>query len=78
MMDDSNNLLIGVQARIEDAGILADNGRYEGAMLMLLIAVASTSRKRYPHSTPSKKNQKKRCLIEKHLPLSSMMRYDVW
>jgi len=55
-VDDSHNLLIGVQARVEDAGVLADNGRYEGALLMLLIAVAATSRKRYPRGTPSKKH----------------------
>ncbi len=39
---------IGIQARIEDAGVLADNGRLEGALLLLLVAVAATSRKRYP------------------------------
>jgi hypothetical protein len=47
-MNNPRDLLIGVQARVEDAGILADNGRYEGALLMLLVAVAATSRKRYP------------------------------
>src|SRR5687768_15775776 len=47
--------LIRVQARIEDAGLLADHGRLEGALLMLLVAVAATSRKRYPRGTPSKK-----------------------
>jgi len=38
----------GVHARIEDAGVLADRGRFEGALLMLLVAVAATARKRYP------------------------------
>lgn len=38
----------GVYARIEDAGVLADAGRVEGALLMLLVAVAATARKRYP------------------------------
>jgi len=59
-MYDSDNLLIGVQARVEDAGVLADNGRYEGALLVLLIAVSSTSRKRYPRGTPSNKNPNKK------------------
>lgn len=58
-MDDPDLILIGVQARIEDAGVLADNGRYEGALLMLLVAVAATSRKRYPRGTRSKKNSGK-------------------
>ena len=47
MMDETSENLIGVHARIEDAGVLADMGRYEGALLMLLVAVAATSRKRY-------------------------------
>jgi hypothetical protein len=62
MMWDSDRLLIGVQARVEDAGILADNGHYEGALLMLLIAVAATSRKRYPRGTLSRKNPKNKML----------------
>ncbi len=48
--------LIGVYARIEDAAILAEAGRYEGALLLLLVAVAATSRKRYPRGTKSRKN----------------------
>jgi hypothetical protein len=48
----------GVYARIEDAGVLADAGRFEGALLMLLIAVAATARKRYPVGTPSRKRPK--------------------
>jgi hypothetical protein len=40
--------LIGVQARIEDAAQLAERGRLEGALLLLLVAVAATSRRRYP------------------------------
>lgn len=51
--------LVGVYARIEDAGVLADAGRYEGALLMLLIAVAATSRKRYPLGTKSRNNPSK-------------------
>ena len=59
-MDNPCDLLVGVQARVEDAGMLADNGRYEGAMLLLLIAVAATSRKRYPRGMLSKKYPKKK------------------
>ena len=43
-----DDFLIGIQARVEDAGVLAEAGRLEGALLMLLVAVAATSRKRYP------------------------------
>ena len=50
-MDKTSEPLIRIQARIEDAGVLADNGRYEGALLMILVAVAATSRKRYPKNT---------------------------
>ena len=50
----------GVYARIEDAGVLADSGRFEGALLMLLVAVAATSRKRYPRGTPSVKRPKEK------------------
>src|SRR5689334_9376605 len=53
-MDDKEPL-IGVYARIEDAGVLADAGRFEGALLMLLVAIAATSRKRYPVGTKSLK-----------------------
>ncbi len=50
----------GVYARIEDAGVLADCGRFEGALLMLLVAVAATARKRYPRGTPSVKEPKRK------------------
>jgi hypothetical protein len=76
MIDDSNNLLIGMQARVEDAGVLADKGRYEGAMLMLLIAIASTSRKRYPRNTPSKKNPKKR--MSDREAFTTFLRDEIW
>lgn len=39
--------------------MLADAGRYEGALLMLLIAVAATSRKRYPLGTKSQNSPAK-------------------
>lgn len=50
----------GVYARIEDAGVLADSGRFEGALLMLLVAVAATARKRYPLGTPSARRPKQK------------------
>jgi hypothetical protein len=50
----------GVYARVEDAGVLADSGRFEGALLMLLVAVAATARKRYPRGTPSAKRPTKK------------------
>lgn len=75
-MDDSNKLLIGVQARVEDAGVLAENGRYEGALLMLLIAVAATSRKRYPKDTPSKKNPKNN--MSDHEAFTTFLRDEIW
>jgi len=50
----------GVYARIEDAGVLADAGRFEGALLLLLVAVAATARKRYPRGTLSRKRPKEK------------------
>jgi len=59
IMANSDEPLLRIQARVEDAGVLADAGRLEGALLMLLVAVAATSRKRYPRRTPSKGNASK-------------------
>ena len=42
---------MGIKDRIVDAQILYANGRKEGALLSVLIAVAATSRKRYPSGT---------------------------
>ena len=39
---------MSVRARIEDAKFLYKNGRKEGALLSILVALAATSRKRYP------------------------------
>jgi hypothetical protein len=41
---------MSIKSRIEDADILFQLGRKEGALLLVLIAVAATSRKRYPQS----------------------------
>ncbi|MDH4240222.1 MAG: YhcH/YjgK/YiaL family protein [Phycisphaerae bacterium] len=40
--------LHGIRARLQDAEILYRNGRKEGALLSVLVAVAATSKKRYP------------------------------
>ena len=39
---------MSIKARLEDAMILWDQGRKEGAWALVLIAAAATSRKRYP------------------------------
>ena len=39
---------MGIKNRIDDAQLLWDNNRKEGAFINVLIAVASTARKRYP------------------------------
>ena len=39
---------MSIRARIEDALLLWENGRKEGAFLNVLIAVAGTSRRRFP------------------------------
>ena len=39
---------MSVRERIEDAKLLWQTGRKEGAFIMILIAVAATARKRYP------------------------------
>lgn len=40
---------MSIRARVEDALFLYQNGRYEGAFLNILVAVAATSRKEYPN-----------------------------
>lgn len=39
---------MSIKARLEDAEILYQNERHEGVLLLLLVAIAATSRKRYP------------------------------
>jgi hypothetical protein len=75
-MTDHKEMLVGVQARIEDAGILADNGRYEGALLMLLVAVAATSRKRYPKGTSSKTAAGKK--MDDREAFTTFLRDEMW
>src|ERR1035441_6386998 len=68
--------LVRVQARIEDAGVLSDNGRFEGALLMLLVAVAATSRKRYPDGTPSRKDASKK--MGDGEAFTTFLRDEIW
>lgn len=51
---------MSITARLQDAKLLYDNGRYEGALLSVLVAAAGTSRKRYPHGTISRRDPKKK------------------
>jgi len=44
---------MSIRARVEDAIALFAAGRHEGALLSVLIAIAATSRRRRPESTPS-------------------------
>jgi len=41
---------MSIRDRLDDARILFANGRRDGALLSVLVAVAATSRRRYPHS----------------------------
>lgn len=42
-----------IRERIEDADFLVAHGRSVGALAMIMVAIASTSRKRFPKGTPS-------------------------
>ena len=47
---------MSITNRLEDAGILYERGRHEGALLSVLIAVAGSSHRRFPLGTPSLRN----------------------
>lgn len=51
---------MSIKDRIEDALVLYKNGRYEGALVSVLMAVAATSRKRYPDPKSRKLQGKKK------------------
>ena len=57
---------MSVRARIEDAKSLWEAGHQEGAVIMVLIAVAATVRKRYPRPMPD--SQAYKAFIRKELP----------
>lgn len=48
-------IIMSIKARIEDAELLWQRGRKEGAWILALIAAAATSRKRYPKPIPDNK-----------------------
>jgi hypothetical protein len=48
-----------IAARIEDAAVLMETGRWEGALLSTLVAIAGSSRQRFPTGTPSIANASK-------------------
>jgi hypothetical protein len=49
---------MSIRTRIDDARFLFANGQKEGALLSILVAVAATSRKRYPRAPKGKKGPK--------------------
>ncbi len=57
---------MSIKARIEDAEVLWQHGRKEGAWVLALIAAAATSRKRYPK--PIKDNEAFKSFIREVLP----------
>ena len=43
-----------ITARLEDARLLIEHGRWEGALLSVLVAMAATAHLRFPQGTPSR------------------------
>ena len=57
---------MSIKVRIEDAEVLWQHGRKEGAWVLALVAAAATSRKRYPR--PIKDNEAFKSFIRDVLP----------
>jgi hypothetical protein len=57
---------MSIKARLEDAEVLWQHGRKEGAWLLALVAAAATSRKRYPR--PINDNEAFKSFIRDVLP----------
>lgn len=57
---------MSIKARIEDAEVLWQHGRKEGAWILALVAAAATSRRRYPR--PIKDNEGFKSFIRDVLP----------
>ncbi len=57
---------MSIKARIEDAEVLWQHGRKEGAWVLALVAAAATSRKRYPR--PARDNEAFKSFIRDVLP----------
>ena len=66
---------MSLQARLIDAKMLYANGRYEGALLMVLVTIAATARKRYPKEKWSDNKSFRKFFKEelsKRLPFKSL------
>lgn len=50
---------MGIKQQIEDAHFLAANNRHLGALIVLMLAIAATSRRRFPKGTNSLENPSK-------------------
>jgi hypothetical protein len=50
---------MNVRDLIHDAGLLLHKGRFESALVLVLVAIAGTSKKRYPPSHPGDRNDRK-------------------
>lgn len=57
---------MGIRERVEDATVLWQRGRKEGAWVLALIAAAATSRKRYPR--PMQDNEAFKAFIRDIMP----------
>ncbi len=64
---------MGIRTRIEDAMLLWESGRYEGAFLSALVAVAATARRR----SPDRKAVGDREAFEQFLASAHSMRLSV-
>jgi hypothetical protein len=64
---------MSVKERLDDARILYDNNRREGALLSVLIAVAATSRKRYPQRTLTDRDAFTRFVGEEMLTITRVV-----
>lgn len=51
---------MSIKSQVEDALFLEQNGRPLGALTMLLLATAASSRRTYPQGTTSLKEPKKK------------------
>ena len=51
---------MSISNRLQDARVLYDAGRHEGALLSVLVAVAGSSRRRFPQETVSRREASKK------------------
>lgn len=57
---------MSILERLEDARFLYHNGRRDGALLSVLVGVAATSRRRYPHPANGDRDAFVRFLLDEH------------